>query len=216
VTPRDMPRERAGNGGGPSAARRGATALRVTGGTLGGRRVQVPPGIIRPSMDQMRESVFACLGDLSGKSFLDVFSGSGIIALEAASRGASYVEAVENDPGKRAGLLANVSMSPVRIRCRFMSAELYVLRAKRAFDCVFLDPPFPYRHKWDLLSRVAASPLVSRGSVVLLHRPRQEAQPGEIAGMRRTDSREYGRSIVDFFSAAEDLSQGEGEAVPAS
>ncbi|MCL2193020.1 MAG: RsmD family RNA methyltransferase [Treponema sp.] len=177
--------------------------MRITGGTLCGRRVQVPGGIIRPSMDQMRESVFGCLGDLAGRSFLDVFSGSGIIALEAASRGATYVEAVESDPGKRKRLLDNVSIAPIRISCRFMSAELYVLRAKRAFDCIFLDPPFPYRFKWELLSRIAASPLVTEESVVLLHRPQGDCQTEEISAMqialRKTESREYGRSVVDFF-----------------
>jgi 16S rRNA (guanine(966)-N(2))-methyltransferase RsmD len=150
-------------------------------------------------MAQMRESVFASLGDLYGKSFLDIFSGSGIIALEAASRGAGPVEAVENDPLKRKTLLENVSISPVRIHCRFISAELYVQRGKVPFDFVFLDPPFPYKYKWELLSRIAASQLVSRGSAVLMHRPRQDYQKENIAALERTDSREYGRSTVDFF-----------------
>jgi len=150
-------------------------------------------------MDQMRESVFACLGDLSGCSFLDIFSGSGIIALEAASRGADYIEAVENDPGKRKRLLGNVSISPVRINCRFVNAELYVLRAKRAFDFIFLDPPFPYRFKWDLLSRIAASSLVSGESVIMLHRPQDDCQTEDIATLIKTETREYGRSVVDFF-----------------
>jgi len=150
-------------------------------------------------MDQMRESVFACLGDLSGCSFLDIFSGSGIIALEAASRGADYIEAVENDPGKRKRLLGNVSISPVRINCRFVNAELYVLRAKRAFDFIFLDPPFPYRFKWDLLSRIAASSLISGESVIMLHRPNDDCQTEDIATLIKTETREYGRSVVDFF-----------------
>jgi 16S rRNA (guanine(966)-N(2))-methyltransferase RsmD len=82
--------------------------MRITGGTLKGRRIEVPRGIIRPAMDRMRESIFAVLGDLSGLSFLDIFSGSGIIALEAASRGAGPVEAVEMDPHKRKTLIKNV------------------------------------------------------------------------------------------------------------
>jgi len=159
-------------------------------------------------MDQMRESVFACLGDLAGSSFLDLFSGSGIIALEAASRGAGYVEAVESDPGKRQRLLANVGISPARILCRFLSAELYVLRGKRAFDHIFLDPPFPYRFKWDLLARIAVSPLVIPGSRVLIHRPFQEKGPESIAGLEKEESREYGRSVVDFFRAAGPSSEG--------
>jgi len=147
----------------------------------------------------MRESVFACLGDLSEHSFVDIFSGSGIIALEAASRGASPIEAVENDPLKRKTLLQNVAISPVRIHCRFMSAELYVRRAKQSFNIIFLDPPFPYQYKWELMSRIAVSPLVSAGSLILLHRPRQDYQKEEIDALIQQDSREYGRSVVDFF-----------------
>ena len=150
-------------------------------------------------MDQMRESVFACLGDLTGSSFLDIFSGSGIVALEAASRGAAYIEAVENDPLKRKTLLQNVSISPVRINCRFVSAELYVKRAKRSFSVIFLDPPFPYPYKWQLAAQIASSGLVSDESLILLHRPRQDYRKENDAALIQADSREYGRSIVDFF-----------------
>jgi 16S rRNA (guanine(966)-N(2))-methyltransferase RsmD len=173
--------------------------MRITGGVLKGRRVEVPEGIIRPSMDRMRESVFAVLGDLSDVSFLDLFSGTGIIALEAASRGASYVEAVEMDRMKRATLLKNVSVSPVRVNCRFMSAELYVRRARRNFDYVFCDPPFPYRYKWDLVRDIAASPLTKDGSLILLHRPREDFFETAIAFIQNEQVKEYGRSIVEFL-----------------
>jgi 16S rRNA (guanine(966)-N(2))-methyltransferase RsmD len=150
-------------------------------------------------MDQMRESVFACLGDLSGQSFLDIFTGSGIIAIEAASRGASYIEAVEKDPVKRKTLLNNVSISPVRINCHFISAELYVIRARRFFDYIFLDPPFPYQYKWELLAKIAASSLVSTETVIMIHRPRHDTPQEEIPSLMKNESREYGRSVVDFY-----------------
>jgi len=184
--------------------------MRITGGVLGGRLVEVPEGVIRPAMDRMRESVFAILGDLAGKSFLDLFSGSGIIALEAASRGASPVEAVEMDRLKHRTLLRNVAMSPVPIRCRFMAVELYVRRAggtrgtrgtNGAFDYVFCDPPFDYRFKEELLAALAASALVGPDSCLMLHRPRRDsffrAAP---EALELRDRREYGRSLVEFFS----------------
>jgi 16S rRNA (guanine(966)-N(2))-methyltransferase RsmD len=173
--------------------------MRITGGTLKGRRVEVPAGVIRPAMDRMRESVFAALGDISGLSFLDIFSGSGIIALEAASRGAAEVEAVEMDPLKRKTLLQNAALSPVRINCRFMAAELYVRRARRSFDLIFCDPPFPYQYKWELIRNIAASPLITAGARLLLHRPREDFcdDPGPF--LVKESSREYGRSVVDFF-----------------
>jgi 16S rRNA (guanine(966)-N(2))-methyltransferase RsmD len=145
----------------------------------------------------MRESVFACLGDLTGCSFLDLFSGSGIIALEAASRGADPVEAVEIDPLKRAVLLANVSIARIRIQCRFMPTELYVQRAKTGFDIIFCDPPFKYPFKADLMQRIAGSTLMKPESLVLLHRHHRD--PVEGRPLIRRESREYGRSVVDFF-----------------
>jgi 16S rRNA (guanine(966)-N(2))-methyltransferase RsmD len=177
-----------------------AEILRISGGQLRGRHVKVPAGVIRPAMDRMRESVFAVLGDLSGLSFLDVFSGSGIIALEAASRGAIDIEAVELDPVKRKTLLENVSISSERINCHFIAAELYVRRAKRSFDIIFCDPPFPYRFKWDLIRDIAASALVKTGTRLLLHRPREDFHDDPIPFLLKDDYREYGRSVVDFFT----------------
>jgi len=173
--------------------------VRITGGALRGRQIKVPGGIIRPAMDRMRESVFAVLGDLSGISFLDIFSGSGIIALEAASRGAAYIEAVEMDPLKRENLLSNVKISPVRVTCRFMPAELYVKRAKRPFDIIFCDPPFPYKYKWELIQSIAASPLMEEETRLLLHCPQGDLRDKPEGRLFLEDFREYGRSVVNFF-----------------
>ncbi|MDR0587184.1 MAG: RsmD family RNA methyltransferase [Treponema sp.] len=183
--------------------------MRVSGGILAGKKVTVPPGIIRPSMDRMRESVFAALGDLSGLSFLDLFSGSGIIALEAASRGASYIEAVESDRAKAKTLLANVSISPTPVQCRFMSCELYVKRTKKKFNIIFCDPPFPYQYKSQLV-RSAGSSLMYRAensgnlaekSILIIHRPKNEQLDlsSETTPLSIIETRRYGNSAVDFI-----------------
>lgn len=175
--------------------------MRITGGTLKGRQITVPSGgmDIRPSMDRMRESVFGVLGDLTGLSFLDIFSGSGIIAIEASSRGAASIEAIEQDKQKRKILLENAAISPIRINCRFMPAELYVKRARTSFDIIFIDPPFPYQYKWELVENITTSALVKNGTKILIHRPRPEYLQKDIPKLIKTDSREYGRSVVDFF-----------------
>jgi 16S rRNA (guanine(966)-N(2))-methyltransferase RsmD len=159
----------------------------------------MPPGLIRPAMDRMRESVFAVLGGINGQSFLDLFTGSGIIALEAASRGALPVEAVEMDKKKCEILLKNVSIAPIRINCRFMSAELYVRQAKQSFDYIFCDPPFPYRYKRELAASVAASVLLNSGGILMMHHPREDSWADGVNGMMLSNRREYGRSIVDFW-----------------
>jgi 16S rRNA (guanine966-N2)-methyltransferase len=178
--------------------------LRITGGRYCGRSVEVPKGglEIRPAMDRMRESVFAVLGDLGGLSFLDLFSGSGIIGLEAASRGASPVVCVEKDAGKFPLLLKNVSIAEKRIECKSMPVERFILRNKTPFSIVFCDPPFPYRYRSDLLDSLASGPTSASGGLVLIHFPHEYPLPDSVGSLALEDEREYGRSIVRFYRKA--------------
>ena len=84
--------------------------MRITGGKYTNRRIQCPKGEIRPAMDRMRESMFSILGDLQGRNFLDLFSGSGLVAIEAASRGAEPVVLVEKDFRKAAVIRKNLEI----------------------------------------------------------------------------------------------------------
>lgn len=176
--------------------------MRITGGYLRGRTISVPKGNleIRPAMDRMRESVFAVLGDLTGRSFLDLFSGSGILALEAASRGAFPVECVEKDREKFPLLLRNVALSERRIACHRIAAELYMKRTKDRFSVIFLDPPFPYGHRAELLTTISDRGILDPGGLVLLHYPEEDEPPDRCGSLETTDERKYGRSRVRFYT----------------
>ena len=175
--------------------------MRITGGKYRGRSVDVPKGglEIRPAMDRMRESVFAALGDLTGLSFLDLFSGSGVIVLEAASRGAAPLACVEKDPGKFPLLLRNVSIAEERIECKSMPVERFLLRNKTPYSIVFCDPPFPYRFRSDLLASLASGPSAAPGGLVLMHYPHEDPLPELCGSLKLEDEREYGRSRVRFY-----------------
>ncbi|MDP3177398.1 MAG: RsmD family RNA methyltransferase [Spirochaetaceae bacterium] len=190
--------------------------MRITGGKYRGRIVDVPKGPleIRPAMDRMRESVFAVLGDLTGLSFLDLFAGSGIIGLEAASRGASPVACVEKDPAKFALLLRNAAIASERIDCKSMPVERFLLRNPQAFDVVFCDPPFPYKFRRDLLERIGSGRSCSPGALILIHHPSEDPLPDLLGPLRQVDRREYGRSIVCFYRK-EPPKTIDGEEIPA-
>ena len=179
--------------------------MRITGGKYCGRTIEVAHGglEIRPAMDRMRESVFAVLGKLTGLSFLDLFSGSGIIGIEAASRGASPVVCVEKDPGKFPILLKNVSIAEERIECKSMPVERYLLRNKASFSIVFLDPPFPYAHKAELVESIGKGSTLARGGLLLVHHPKEDRLPAATEDLRLADERIYGRSIVKFYRKSE-------------
>lgn len=173
--------------------------MRITGGIYRGRIVECPPGVIRPAMDRMRESVFAVLGDLSGVSFLDLFTGSGVIGIEAASRGASRIVLIEKDPGKRKTIMKNMAFVEADAKLHIMPAERYVRTAGEPFDIIFLDPPFGYAFKDDLLSMIERSKLIKEGTLVLLHYPEEENHPEQVGALELKDSRKYGRSVVLFY-----------------
>ena len=178
--------------------------MRITGGTLKGRIIKCPDGVIRPAMDRMRESVFSIIGDLTGKSWLDLFSGSGTIAIEAVSRGATQVDLCEKDKIKINTVLDNVSITEkecgVKINCHFMPVEYFIKRCKNSFDFIFFDPPFPYKFHEQLISQVDKNGLLNKTGTVLVHRPSEHFMPDKIGNLIRKDQRVYGRSIVDFYS----------------
>ena len=178
--------------------------MRITGGKLKGRIIERPDGVIRPAMDRMRESVFSIIGDLDGKSWLDLFSGSGTIAIEAVSRGSKDVELCEKDKIKVNTVLDNVSVTEkecgVKIKCHFMPFEYYIKSCKRSFDFIFFDPPFPYKFHEDLIAQADKNGLLNKTGTILVHRPEEHFMPDKIGNLIRKDQRVYGRSIVDFYS----------------
>ncbi|HBB43400.1 MAG: 16S rRNA (guanine(966)-N(2))-methyltransferase RsmD [Treponema sp.] len=179
--------------------------MRITGGLLKGRTTEVPGGkmAIRPAMDRMRESVFDIIGpSLPEKSFLDLFSGSGTIAIEAVSHGAKKVSLCEMDRAKAKTVFKNVSMTEelgVRIDCHFMAVELFLKRCKGKYDFIFMDPPFPYRFREQLIQTVSERDLLTECGTLLIHYPHEDPLPVQIGKLMRSDQRIYGRSIVDFF-----------------
>lgn len=132
-----------------------AGRLRIIGGENRGRVIPVPdrPGL-RPTGDRVRETLFNWLQhEIEGARCLDPFAGTGALALEAASRGAARVVAVESDAGLAAELkrvAQDWGASAVEITIG--DALVYLSGPPEPFDIVFLDPPFGS----GLLERAAA------------------------------------------------------------
>ncbi|AJP47524.1 methyltransferase [Rugosibacter aromaticivorans] len=119
--------------------------IRITGGEWRSRRLQVTdaPGL-RPTPDRVRETLFNWLGhDLSGLSCLDLFAGSGVLGIEAASRGASYVACVEQSRHVFHTLKKNLdNFAGARIQLFLCDALEFIPPTGKRFDLLFLDPPY--------------------------------------------------------------------------
>jgi len=119
--------------------------VRIVGGELRGRRIDVPAlAGVRPTPDRVRETLFNWLGQrLDGAACLDLFAGSGALGFEAASRGAARVVMVEADRGAAAALRrSRDQLGAAAVEIVAGDAFVYLARGGERFDVVFLDPPF--------------------------------------------------------------------------
>lgn len=165
----------------------------------------MPPGVIRPAMSRMREALFAVLGDLTDRPFLDLFSGSGLVGLEAWSRAARPVVLVERDRGKRTVILRNLEGLERAPRLMLAPVEAWIQRNRTPFDVIYLDPPFSYAYKDDLLVRLAASPTPSASDLcrIVIHHPSVEHVTAP-RGWQIVDVRQFGGSTVTFLGRGRD------------
>jgi 16S rRNA (guanine966-N2)-methyltransferase len=118
--------------------------MRVVAGRLGGRTIASPPGrshLVRPTSDRARETLFAILGDVSDLLVLDLFCGTGALAIEAISRGAGSAVLVDH---KLALARRNVTELGIANRCELVRADAirYLERGDQRFGLICCDPPY--------------------------------------------------------------------------
>ena len=175
---------------------------RIVAGAAGGRSLVVPRGRdTRPTSERTREGLFSTLeamtGSLAGRSFLDLYAGSGAVGLEAASRGATRVLLVESAGPALAALRANVAtidLPGVDLRA---DRVLRVLAAapEPPFDVAFLDPPYSNAVNDDL-GALLANDWLTAEAVVVVERSSRDDPLQWPAGLGTDRSRRYGDSTL--------------------
>jgi len=143
--------------------------VRIIGGAWRSRIIRFPPKKpLRPTPDRVRETVFNWLGqDLTGRSCLDLFAGSGALGFEAASRGARRVVMVEGDRECCKALAASrneLAATSVELKCA--DALEFLRSGEERYDIIFIDPPFRASFGPRLLSLLPRS--MAPGALVYL------------------------------------------------
>ena len=129
--------------------------MRVIAGTARSIPLKTPDGMdTRPTQDRIKETLFNILmPDIPGCRFLDIFSGSGAIGIEAASRGAAEVVLIEKQRKAAAVIRSNLKAAGVEDLCTLYTDDCYRLiptfnKRCEPFDIIFMDPP--YDHDYEL------------------------------------------------------------------
>jgi 16S rRNA (guanine966-N2)-methyltransferase len=177
--------------------------MRVIAGVAKGHRLKAPSMGTRPMTDQMKESVFSALGEVSSLRVLDLYAGSGALGLEALSRGAVHAIFVENVRDAILKLEQNIEATGLEDRADVIWAEVRATLSRPAderMDLIFLDPPYnmgldSVRH--DLESIVMGGWLSDEGRVVV-HRPLKERSL-DAFGLEVMWERDYGQAHLYIF-----------------
>jgi 16S rRNA (guanine966-N2)-methyltransferase len=181
--------------------------MRVIAGTLRGRRLTAPRGLdIRPTGDRLKETLFNILRPrIDGARFLDAFSGTGAIGIEALSRGATSVVFIDsNESGCRA-LRRNLEHCGISGGFRLLKDDIFtalrrLVREGECFDILFLDPPYDWGPHGDLLEEMVRSGLASAGSLIVIEHHRRAPLPDQGPGYRRTRKATQGDHCLSFYS----------------
>ena len=133
----------------------------------------IPGNDTRPTTDRIKETLFNILQpEIPGCRFLDLFSGSGAIGIEALSRGADYAVFVEKNPKACACILENLSFTKLSEGGKLLNMDvLQALRSmegQAAFDCIFMDPPYKNELERQVLEYLKDSSLADEDTLIIV------------------------------------------------
>jgi len=177
--------------------------MRIIAGTNKGRTLKAPKWDgLRPTSDKLRETLFNILAPrVEGARVLDVFAGTGAVALEALSRGAMSATCIEHDRRAARLIEENTALCGETNRCVIIRGDVERVLGKALsggpFDIVVLDPPYDYENLSQAV-RDAGTQRAAEGVVVLEHASR--VTPPEAAGLTRTRTVTSGDSALSFYS----------------
>ena len=179
--------------------------MRIIAGGYKGRIIEMPDGI-RPTSDKVRESLFEILKNrIEGASFLDLYSGSGAVGIEALSRGAKKVVFVDNNRNCISVLKANLA----KLGISESSYDIYIKdcingiktlqRSGSCFDTVFLDPPYYMDLAKNTLIELSGCDILTPNALIIAEVFKKEGLPEESGVFKKIRSSKYSDTLLEFF-----------------
>lgn len=185
--------------------------MRVISGSAGGLRLKTPEGLnTRPTLDRIKESLFNILSnDLLDADFLDLFSGSGGIGIEALSRGAA--SAVFVDESKISANIIKENLKFTRLEDKaevlnmdFITAVRKLKNKGRSFDIIYMDPPYNKGFVQSALNAVYESKILKKNGFIIAEQAIQD-DIGQITGFEIYRVKKYKITKMTFLKYTEDI-----------
>lgn len=178
--------------------------MRIISGKHGGRVLKSFKGDdVRPTSDRAKEALFNIFKDeIRGKTFLDLFCGSGSVGIEALSRGALVTMC---DVSQDSVELTKANLALIKEDCRVIRTDAlaFLSSVKERFDFIFLDPPYASDIGIAALKKIDEDLIVSGGGYVIYERDREEAI--ETVNLVFIRSRKYGKNVFSIYKAKDTI-----------
>ena len=165
----------------------------ITAGIYKGRKITAPDeSITRPTLSKVRMGVFntlySIIGEFNGKSFLDVFGGSGVMGLEALSRGFSRVKVFEKNIKAASIIKKNYSSLGLKPDLIIGDSLKILSKIDEDFDIVYIDPPYESGIYQDVIK------LINSGLIIAEH-----SKHIEFDNIKLVKQKNYGGKFVSFL-----------------
>lgn len=180
-------------------------SLKISGGPGNGLALRSPPAdIVRPTPVRVRKSVFDILGrDISEGPFLDLFSGSGVMAIEAVLRGAPGAVCVETNKDALKTIRGNIHLTRTDQQIRVVPGDvlksLTGILTGTSFRWIFMDPPYASDMILKVLNALSGMEL-NDPCTVITEAFHKSTLPEIVSCMKRFRSEKYGDTVIQFWN----------------
>lgn len=178
--------------------------MRVIGGSAKGIHLASVPGeSTRPITDRVKESLFDILGSfVQGARVLDLFAGTGSVAIEALSRGAREAVLIDKDRRAIATIRRNLAAAHLEDRAQVIQGDAFAYLSHppaEPFDLIYIAPP-QYKGMWVRALQAIDHPgyLTPEGLVIVQIFPKED-EPVPLQYLERTEERKYGSTLLAFY-----------------
>lgn len=177
--------------------------MRVITGSARGTKLLTPDGMkTRPTAEKVKEAMFSIIQfEIEGRKVLDLFGGTGQLAIEALSRGAVQAVIVDESAAAVKLIKENLRRTKLQDRATVVQSDYqqFLRQTREKFDLIFLDPPYEGKYLENAMTRISEIDILSNGGIIICERAAGSTFSAQWPGFVSPKEYRYGKTELCLF-----------------